>query len=133
MTYTSWNIKPPPKKQPCSPQSRMEQGLRFKAMYASLGLTVDDVANFLQVTPRTVQLWISGRVRVPYAAYKLMRLQLQADVPVILAVLAPHHFHEHAEHRKYFMRHFAVKGTEAAQACLQTVAGLLRLKSMLPS
>ena len=59
----------------------MEQGLRFKAMYASLGLTVDDVANFLQVTPRTVQLWISGRVRVPYAAYKLMRLQLHYELP----------------------------------------------------
>lgn len=59
----------------------MEQGLRFKAMYASLGLSVDDAANFLQVTPRTVQLWISGRVRVPYAAYKLMRLQLRYELP----------------------------------------------------
>lgn len=57
----------------------------------------------------------------------LMRLQLETDVPVILAVLAPHHFHEHAEHRKYFMRHFAGKGLEAAQACLQTVASLRRL------
>jgi transcriptional regulator with XRE-family HTH domain len=59
----------------------MEQGTRFKAMYASLGLTVDDVANFLQVSPRTVQLWISGRVRIPYAAYKLMRLQLHYELP----------------------------------------------------
>lgn len=57
----------------------------------------------------------------------LMRVQLEADVPVILAVLAPHHFHEHAEHRKYFMRHFAGKGTEAAQACLRTVEALRRL------
>lgn len=57
----------------------------------------------------------------------LMRVQLDAEVPVILAVLAPHHFHEHAEHRKYFMRHFAVKGTEAAQACLRTVEALRRL------
>ncbi len=59
----------------------MEQGTRFKAMYASLGLTVDDVANFLQVSPRTVQLWISGRVRIPYAAYKLVRLQLRYELP----------------------------------------------------
>jgi len=59
----------------------MEQGTRFKAMYASLGLTVDDVANFLQVSPRTVQLWISGRVRIPYAAYKLLRLQLRYELP----------------------------------------------------
>lgn len=63
----------------------------------------------------------------------LMDVQLDTGVPMISAVLTPHHFHEHVEHRKYFMRHFAVKGTEAAQACLQTVAGLLRLKSVLPS
>ncbi|HMP10782.1 MAG TPA: 6,7-dimethyl-8-ribityllumazine synthase, partial [Hydrogenophaga sp.] len=54
-------------------------------------------------------------------------------VPTILAIQAPHHFHEHAEHRKYFQRHFAVKGTEAAEACLQTVAGLRRLDALLAS
>lgn len=63
----------------------------------------------------------------------LMDVQLNSGVPVISAVLTPHHFHEHVEHRKYFMRHFAVKGSEAAQACLQTVAGLRRLESVLPS
>lgn len=57
----------------------------------------------------------------------LMDVQLDTGVPMISAVLTPHHFHEHAEHRKYFMRHFAVKGTEAAQACLNTVASLRRL------
>jgi 6,7-dimethyl-8-ribityllumazine synthase len=61
----------------------------------------------------------------------LMQLQLDSGVPMISAVLAPHHFHEHAEHRKYFLRHFAVKGTEAAQACLTTVAGLARIKASL--
>lgn len=59
----------------------MEQGLKFKAMYARLGFSVDDTAKFLQVTPRTVHLWISGRVRIPYAAYKLMRLQLHYELP----------------------------------------------------
>ena len=58
----------------------------------------------------------------------LMQVQLDTGVPVISAVLAPHHFHEHAEHRKYFLRHFAVKGTEAAQACLMTVQGLRRIE-----
>jgi 6,7-dimethyl-8-ribityllumazine synthase len=61
----------------------------------------------------------------------LMDVQLDTGVPMISAVLTPHHFHEHAEHRKYFLRHFAVKGTEAAQACLQTVAGLRRLDERL--
>ena len=60
----------------------------------------------------------------------LMDVQLETGVPVILAVHTPHHFHEHAEHRKYFLRHFAVKGTEAAEACLRTVAGLRRLDSL---
>lgn len=57
----------------------------------------------------------------------LMDVQLDTGVPMILAVHTPHHFHEHAEHRKYFLRHFAVKGTEAAEACLRTVAGLRHL------
>lgn len=61
----------------------------------------------------------------------MMDVQLQTGVPVILAVHTPHHFHEHAEHRKYFLRHFAVKGTEAAEACLQTVAGLRRMDERL--
>ncbi len=57
----------------------------------------------------------------------LMQVQLETGVPVISAVLTPHHFHEHTEHRKYFLKNFAVKGTEAAVACLQTVAGLRAL------
>lgn len=59
----------------------MEQARRFKAMYSQLGLTEADVARFLQVTTRTVYAWISGRVRIPYAAYKLLRLQLHYELP----------------------------------------------------
>lgn len=79
--YTSWNVKAKARKPRCSPQTRMEQGRKFKAMFSSLGLSVADAANFLQVSPRTVQLWVSGRVRIPYAAYKLMRLQLRYELP----------------------------------------------------
>ena len=61
----------------------------------------------------------------------LMSLQLETGVPVLSAVLTPHHFHEHVEHRKYFHRHFAVKGTEVADACLRTLAGLRRIDAML--
>ena len=57
----------------------------------------------------------------------LMRVQLDTGVPVISAVLTPHHFHEHQEHRNYFQNHFAVKGIEAARACVGTVASLHRL------
>ncbi|MEK8033201.1 6,7-dimethyl-8-ribityllumazine synthase [Ideonella sp. DXS29W] len=52
----------------------------------------------------------------------LMRVQLDTGVPVLSAVLTPHHFHEHEEHRRYFSEHFVVKGTEAAQAALKIVA-----------
>jgi len=60
----------------------------------------------------------------------LMSLQLETGVPMISAVLTPHHFHEHIEHRKYFQRHFAVKGTEAAEACVKTIEGLKRVDAL---
>ncbi len=61
----------------------------------------------------------------------LMSLQLETGVPILSAVLTPHHFHEHVEHRKYFHRHFAIKGTEAADACLKTIESLQRVDAML--
>ena len=48
----------------------------------------------------------------------LMRIQLAADVPVLSAVLTPHHFHEHADHAEFFGRHLVGKGEELAAACL---------------
>lgn len=63
----------------------------------------------------------------------MMDVQLETGVPTILAVHTPHHFHEHAEHRKYFLRHFAAKGTEAADACLRTVASLRRIDAQRPA
>ena len=57
----------------------------------------------------------------------LMRVQLETNVPIMSAVLTPHHFHEHAEHRKYFSDHFLIKGTEAAQACAQTLLSLAKI------
>jgi 6,7-dimethyl-8-ribityllumazine synthase len=49
----------------------------------------------------------------------LMRVQLDTGVPVISAVLTPKDFHDHADHQRFFAEHFVIKGTEAAQACLQ--------------
>jgi 6,7-dimethyl-8-ribityllumazine synthase len=54
----------------------------------------------------------------------LMRVQLDTGVPVLSAVLTPHHFHEHAEHAAFFGSHLASKGVEAAQACARTVDSL---------
>lgn len=60
----------------------------------------------------------------------LMQVQLEVDVPIFSAVLTPHHFHEHAEHRKYFSDHFLIKGTEAAQACAQAVISLAQIDAL---
>ena len=57
----------------------------------------------------------------------LMRVQLDTDVPVFSAVLTPRDFHEHEEHLRFFREHFVKKGTEVAQACLQTLRSLQAL------
>jgi len=54
----------------------------------------------------------------------LMQAQLETDVPVISAVLTPHHFHEHQDHLAFFHEHFVVKGAEAARACIGALAAL---------
>ncbi len=57
----------------------------------------------------------------------LMRVQLDSGVPVFSAVLTPRDFHEHEEHRRFFVEHFVAKGTEAANACLDTLKSLAAL------
>ena len=59
----------------------------------------------------------------------LMRVQLDTEVPVISAVLTPQRFHDHDEHRRFFLEHFVVKGAEAASACARTVENLGRLRA----
>ena len=52
----------------------------------------------------------------------LMQAQLEANVPILSAVLTPHHFHDSEEHRQFFLAHFKVKGREVAQACMSILA-----------
>jgi 6,7-dimethyl-8-ribityllumazine synthase len=59
----------------------------------------------------------------------LMRVQLDTEVPVISAVLTPQRFHEHDEHRNFFLAHFVVKGAEAARACARTIENLRSLSA----
>ena len=51
----------------------------------------------------------------------IMQVQLETEVPVLTAVLTPHNFHEHDEHKDYFSRHFIKKGAELANACDQAI------------
>jgi 6,7-dimethyl-8-ribityllumazine synthase len=55
----------------------------------------------------------------------LMRVQLDTDVPVFSAVLTPHHFHDHGDHRAFFHDHLAVKGVELAAAVRATLDELV--------
>lgn len=45
------------------------------------GLSVEEVAQMLRVTCRTVRNWESGRVQVPYAAFKLLRIITGYELP----------------------------------------------------
>ncbi len=56
-----------------------------------------------------------------------MQVQLETDVPVLSMVLTPQHFHDHAEHQRFFHDHFVVKGREAAQACVRVIEALARI------
>lgn len=56
----------------------------------------------------------------------LMSVQLETDVPVLSVVLTPLNFHDHEDHQRFFAEHFVVKGMQAAQACVQTVAALVQ-------
>jgi 6,7-dimethyl-8-ribityllumazine synthase len=60
----------------------------------------------------------------------LMRVQLDTDTPVFSAVLTPHDFHEHEDHREFFREHFVKKGTEVARACVATLQSLGELRAL---
>lgn len=42
-------------------------------------LTIDEVAKTLQVTSRTVAHWERGSARIPYAAYRLLRMKANGE------------------------------------------------------
>ena len=54
---------------------------RFKLLCADSGLSIDETAKLLHVTPRTIRYWFSGKVTVPYAAYKLVRVLRWFELP----------------------------------------------------
>ena len=92
---------------------RLAESGRYEAIVAS-GLVVDGGIYRHEFVAEAV---IDG----------LMRVQLDTGVPVFSAVLTPHHFHEHADHERFFHEHFQVKGREVAKACTETVQSLGRL------
>lgn len=51
----------------------------------------------------------------------VMQLQLEFELPIIYAVLTPHHFHDGETHQKFFTEHFKTKGVETAEALFKTL------------
>jgi DNA-binding transcriptional regulator YiaG len=68
-------------------------------MCADAGLSIEETAKALHVTTRTVRYWISGRVGIPYAAYRLVRIlvggvnYLDRSASIILAGEGGERFH----------------------------------------
>jgi len=54
----------------------------------------------------------------------IMQIQLETEVPILSVVLTPHHFQETQAHDAFFIKHFKLKGDEAARACIQTLKNL---------
>jgi 6,7-dimethyl-8-ribityllumazine synthase len=54
----------------------------------------------------------------------IVQTSLETEVPVLSAVLTPHHFHEHAVHQDFFRAHMETKGRELAEACLSIIDNL---------
>ena len=54
----------------------------------------------------------------------IVQASLETGVPILSAVLTPHHFHEHAIHQDFFRTHMVTKGQELADACLSIIENL---------
>lgn len=64
------------------PRKRRDSlALRFREARLSCLMSQADAAKLLRVTQRTVHNWEAGRVRVPYAAYKLIRIMRGYELP----------------------------------------------------
>ena len=57
-----------------SPLQRRHHARRFLEARLRLRMTQAQCADLLQVTPRTLRYWEAGSVRIPHAAYRLLRI-----------------------------------------------------------
>lgn len=61
----------------------------------------------------------------------IMQVQLETETVVLSGVLTPHNFHSSNEQTLFFGEHFVVKGTELADACIDTIRKIAFLRSEL--
>ena len=76
MKYDRVKLTPAKRRETCA-----VLGSRFRILLSDAGLSPDQAAKLLHVTPRTIRYWISGRVMVPYAAYRLVRVMRLFELP----------------------------------------------------
>jgi 6,7-dimethyl-8-ribityllumazine synthase len=62
--------------------------------------------------------------------YRLMKVQLETEIPILSMVLTPLQFHGHSEHVRFFQDHFKIKGAEAAEALVNLLKDPLRAKAL---
>jgi len=120
----------------------------FVAEMAKHGYGIDEIAFFsvpgsleiplmarkLALTGRYAAVCASGLVvnggiyRHDFVAQAVLQgivqTSLETEVPVLSAVLTPHHFHEHAVHEEFFKQHMHTKGKELADACVAIIGQL---------
>lgn len=60
----------------------------------------------------------------------IVQTSLETEVPVLSAVLTPHHFHEHAVHEEFFKEHMLTKGKELAEACVSIIEKLSAVEAL---
>ncbi|RRD42523.1 hypothetical protein EII18_05365 [Comamonadaceae bacterium OH3737_COT-264] len=70
-----------PYRQAMHRQSRVDTGLRLRALYRSAGFSRAEAAQFLQVTERTLHNWESGKHAAPAAVLKLLRIWAGYELP----------------------------------------------------
>jgi DNA-binding XRE family transcriptional regulator len=62
-------------------ESRRERGFQLRGLYRELGHDRASIGKFLHVTPRTLRNWETGRVAIPVATLKLLRLLRRSELP----------------------------------------------------
>jgi 6,7-dimethyl-8-ribityllumazine synthase len=110
------------------------QGYRVDLFSAPGSLEIPLMAKKLAKTGRYAAVCASGLVvdggiyRHEFVAQAVLQgivqTSLETEVPVLSAVLTPHHFHEHAIHEAFFKDHMQTKGVELAEACVSIIEKL---------
>src|SRR2546426_1046434 len=60
----------------------------------------------------------------------IVQTSLETEVPILSAVLTPHHFHDHAIHEGFFKEHMQTKGKELAEACVGIIEKLSAVEAL---